>query len=522
MQQATDHSREAMPTPTPPQPEGQGAGEAELGLESPQAEPASNAEALAAAGHEPLPAGLQCSKHALCVKPEGHAHKCKKRVQLPERLKILEENRAAHSILYAAGDEGSSDEEIGPEEQRGISVPQEKLIQDMQSQINSMSSKFEQLLGQLQGLQLAGEGWAQPAAAPGHLAAPTTRQAAAGQGGTGQDYQKVALLSMFGRAEEAFAPAGAGHTTNASASKVPSLDTAVEQVSAALGTMSTASTAPIPTSGTPVGAAGPFAFGAGGLAGAGAHAGPAGVSVPLHAVLPEHVADIGVAGAFQQETTLQLSLGMQGTPIFTASQGMAAQHRKPRPAAELVRALPNFALYSAAAQRVREVLQRHGFSIEGYPTYQQRMLELALKFSHSDMYEWGQFLVLDQELRLLQHTLRLAWDFEQGRLDSQRHSMFLSMVAGRAAARSWQAESRQRFREGGGDPHEGELPPFQPEEAPAAGQEAGGSRPALRSSDCRQFWFKGTCAYGANCKFGTTHSCRLCGSAEHGTAKCDQ
>lgn len=309
--------------------------------------------------------------------------------------------------------------------------------------------------------------------------------------------------------------------TNTTAASVPGLDAAAAQVAAANSTLNLNASFPIPAAGFAAATSGPANFAAGGSGvvwgyGVGESIGTE--SVPAAPVLPEHVAGHPGFGAFVQETQVQLLMGPNNETIVRQA-ALPGGGRKLKSAAELAQAIPNYPSYLQAHAKVCQALHLQGCSVAGMAQFQETMLNLAGMICHSDSAEWALFLELDRTLRLKQHAYRRRWDYERGCISQPDCSQFTAQIAGRHAALEAAAAAAPRGQ--GPGKGLGKLPPYRRDSR----QQGGGRRPSQaahiaqpKGTDCKQWWYNGTCTFGNKCKYA--HTCALCSSSAHGTAQC--
>lgn len=492
----------------------------------------------------PIPSNFWCTKHRECIRHAGHSGKCALKFDSEEsRTSNFAKWHAQHSL--AAADD-SSEDEVDTEIAGGAALaafPCGGREGGGAPALTALPLEAATFAQRLAALEAAVTGFT----APNRVVAGTTAVEAARAGvppaggmaaaaeGLAAD-QRLQLLNSLqllsgsaprqgsaqlgggGPAQQGASSAGLpfipdpAPITNATAASIPGLDAAATQLTAAHSHLSVPSAVPIPIAGfgPANGGAAPWAGGQGGLGGGwdwGLGVAHGSEAVPPQPVLLEHVAGTPAYGLPTQETTLQLSLGLNNETVLRPA-GLPASKRA-LTAAQLAQAIPNYADYLDNSLKVCRVLGMHGYSMAGMPQFQGAMLQLAQRLNHSDPEEWGAFLELDRTLRSIQHAYRLRWDHEGGYISSPRCQEFQALIAGRHAALAVRGPRPPKQPQPNPNPK-----PFRPH----AGGEQKGAGPAPTDTDCKQWWRAGRCSFGARCKF--EHVCRLCNSREHGTGQC--
>ncbi|KAL4419368.1 hypothetical protein ABPG75_005870 [Micractinium tetrahymenae] len=215
-------------------------------------------------------------------------------------------------------------------------------------------------------------------------------------------------------------------------------------------------------------------------------------AVPPQPLLPEQVVGHPGYGAIAPEQPLQIVVGFNHETVVK-SASLPAARRRVKGADELAQLIPNFATYLEATQKVAQALQQNQFCTAGMQLFMQRMLSLAATINHSDVVEWGMFLVMDRTLRLMQHAFRRRWDFEGGHISRDVTLQFRAQVEERHAALQAQATPWARPSNTGKLPRSSK--PFRSREGGEPGGGAAGPQPA-EGRDCKQFWFGGKCTFG--------------------------
>ena len=287
--------------------------------------------------------------------------------------------------------------------------------------------------------------------------------------------------------------------TNATAGEVAGLNAVAEQLLAAANAMPLATTVPIPLTGqhTVAAAAPPGGY-------------EQAVVVPLSPALPEHFSEVDRYSSLRRETTVHLVTDplTGATRLVTggaqSSQSTGSGGKALKAPDALAKCLAGFPAYCLADQLVETALTAGAYTVAGYSTFRQAMLRLAKRVNCTSADDWRDFLVLDRTLRLIQHQERLPWTHEGGHMDNNEVTIFVSMVAARAATGRMRPQPRQAttFRQ-------------------ASTTASNSSEQPDRSRDCFQFWHNGPqgCKHGKACKFEASHKCKVCGSSAHGTAQ---
>lgn len=448
----------------------------------------------------PLAGYPRCTAEAgglKCNKPDGHQRRC--RTSYANLGLLVGQIQEAHDRLRA--------EEAGPGGPPPPPLPRAAQQQQpgLPEGVNH-TTVLANILTALQGLE-------------GRLGAlEAARPAQAGDGPAGADGRREEMDRMVAAALAGGpmpAPQAQIGVTNATAAGVAGLNAAAARVAAATSTMPLATAVPVPLAGHAL------AGQAAGGAAAAALAGETGVVVPYAPVLAEHFSEQERWGAFKREAPVQFVTdpftGLTSLRIAPSGAGAptaAGGGRAPKSGDALARALPTFPAYCLADQQVELALQASGCTVAGYGVFRQAMLRLAKRADLAAPADWQEFLLLDRNLRLIQHLERLPWDTAGGQIDANEVTMFLSAVAARAATRRPPLRAAQPagavkpartpFRAAGSGPG-----------GPTAGEQPN------RAKDCVQFWHGGPtgCKHGADCKFSASHMCRKCGSTAHGTGQ---